>query len=47
MAICYRRDTAADWTAANPILSSGEMGYEVDTNSLKFGDGVSDWNTLR
>ena len=30
--IQLRRDTAANWAAANPALASGEMG--VETNSL-------------
>lgn len=41
-----RRDTAADWTAANPILADGEMGIETDTNSVKIGNGVARWNEL-
>src|SRR5271157_5015151 len=41
-----RRDTAANWTTANPILAQGEQGYETDTNKLKFGDGVSVWSLL-
>lgn len=38
--------TAADFTAANPILALGETGYEQDTCRLKVGDGSTDWNTL-
>ena len=41
-----RRDTAADWTAANPILAEGEVGIETDTYALKIGDGVTRWNLL-
>lgn len=41
-----RRDTAANWTSANPILSSGESGFEIDTNKLKIGDGSTAWNAL-
>lgn len=44
--IQIRRDTAANWTAANPILAQGEMGYETDNKKIKFGDGVNAWNTL-
>lgn len=44
--IQQRRDTAANWTAVNPVLAEGEPGLETDTNELKYGDGVSDWNTL-
>lgn len=38
--------TAARWTAVNPILQLGEIGYETDTNKLKVGDGVTEWNDL-
>lgn len=44
--IQWRRGTAAAWTAANPILHGGEVGYETDTGKLKVGDGISDWTTL-
>jgi hypothetical protein len=40
------RDTASDWTTQNPILFSGEFGYEEDTGKLKIGDGSTDWNSL-
>ena len=33
-----RRDTAANWTSANPTLLSGELGYETDTGKFKIGD---------
>ena len=41
-----RRGTAAQWTAANPILASGEIGFETDTNKFKMGNGSSTWTTL-
>jgi hypothetical protein len=41
-----RRGTAAQWTAANPILSAAEIGYETDTNKFKIGDGTNRWSTL-
>lgn len=41
-----RRDTNANWTAANPILLDGEPGVETDTKKFKLGDGVSHWSTL-
>jgi hypothetical protein len=43
----YRRGTAAEWTAANPILRHGETGYETDTKRSKVGDGVTVYNTLK
>lgn len=41
-----RRDTAANWSSVNPVLASGEFGYETDTAKLKIGDGVTSWNAL-
>jgi hypothetical protein len=44
--IQLRRDSAANWTATNPILSQGEPGLETDTNKVKYGDGSTTWNLL-
>jgi peptidoglycan hydrolase CwlO-like protein len=41
-----RRGTAAQWTSANPILGSGEIGFETDTNKFKIGNGTSTWTNL-
>jgi hypothetical protein len=41
-----RRGTAAQWTSANPILSPGEIGFEIDTNKFKIGDGTTRWASL-
>jgi hypothetical protein len=41
-----RRDTAANWTAANPVLKLGEPGLETDTRKVKYGDGATAWNAL-
>jgi hypothetical protein len=41
-----RRGTASQWTAANPILNAGEIGFESDNNKFKIGDGVNHWNNL-
>lgn len=41
-----RNDTAANWTAANPVMLAGEFGYETDTNKMKLGDGTTAWNGL-
>ena len=41
-----RRDTAANWTSANPILANGEPGYETDTKKLNYGDGSTAWASL-
>jgi hypothetical protein len=41
-----RRGTAAQWTAADPILAAGEIGFETDSNQFKIGDGVNAWSDL-
>lgn len=41
-----RRDTAANWTSANPTLASGELGFETDTRKFKLGDGSTAWTSL-
>ncbi len=41
-----RRGTAAQWTAANPVLAAGEIGFETDTNKFKMGNGSSAWTAL-
>jgi hypothetical protein len=46
VSIQLRRDTAANWTSVNPILLSGEIGVETDTEKAKLGDGVTAWNSL-
>lgn len=44
--IQVRRGTAAQWTAANPVLADGEAGFSRDTGVFKIGDGVTTWNNL-
>jgi len=41
-----RRGTAAQWTAANPTLAAGEIGFETDTSKFKMGNGSSAWTAL-
>lgn len=41
-----RYDTAANWTANNPLLLEGELGVESDTNKIKVGTGTLLWNSL-
>lgn len=41
-----RGGTAAQWTAANPILRAREPGLEIDTGKIKWGDGVTHWSSL-
>jgi len=44
--IQIRRDTAANWTSANPTLAQGELGVETDTDKIKVGDGSTTWSSL-
>lgn len=44
--IRLRRDTAANWTSANPTLTTGEMGYETDTGKFKIGNNTNAWTAL-
>lgn len=44
--IKLRRDTAANWSSINPVLALAEPGLEIDTNSVKYGDGQTAWNSL-
>lgn len=44
--IQIRRDTAANWTTANPVLAQGEEGWETDTGNMKIGDGSTHWASL-
>ena len=46
MYIQHARDTAENWQKNNPILLSGEIAFETDTNLFKFGDGVKKYNDL-
>jgi len=42
----FRRGTSSEWTSANPVLASGEMGIETNTNLFKVGNGSTAWNSL-
>jgi hypothetical protein len=44
--IQHRRDTAANWTADNPTLAAGELGFETDTLKFKIGNGTTGWTSL-
>lgn len=41
-----RYDTKIVWEASDPILGRGEIGYVVDTEEYKVGDGSRHWNEL-
>lgn len=44
--IQIRRGSSSDWLNQNPILDDGELGFEIDTNRLKIGNGEDNWNEL-
>ena len=44
--IQFRRDTAANWTSANPTLAEGELGLETDTTFYKIGTGSTACTSL-
>ena len=44
--ILLRNDTAERWSQFNPVLGKGEIGYENDTNKIKIGNNVDNWNDL-
>jgi len=45
--ITFRRGTSNEWSTSNPILNSGEPGWDVTNNLFKVGDGTTPWNDLR
>ena len=44
--IQLRRGSSTTWTSVNPVLDSGEIGYESDTGKFKIGNGSSVWTLL-
>ena len=44
--IQIRSDTAERWALYNPILASGEFGYDKTNEVVKVGDGVTPWSEL-
>lgn len=44
--ILLRRDTQNNWIANNPILASGEIGFDITTGKHKIGDGAKRWSEL-
>ncbi|MDP2071563.1 hypothetical protein [Methylotenera sp.] len=41
-----RRDSDTNWSAQNPILQDGEIGYDKTSKRQKVGDGSTTWNEL-
>ena len=44
--ITLRRDTSTNWTSNNPVLLSGEPGFETDLGGFKIVNGSSTWSDL-
>lgn len=44
--IKLRQGPASGWINANPILASGEPGYDTTNNILKIGNGTVSWSGL-
>lgn len=40
-------DISYNWSKYNPVLLSGEIGFEVDTGKFKIGNGFSAWEDLK
>ena len=38
-----RRGTSQEWKEDNPILKKGQIGFDIDTGEIKFGNGVDTW----
>jgi hypothetical protein len=45
--IQFRRGSSTEWFEKDPVLDSGEPGFEEDTGKFKIGDGVKTWNNLQ
>lgn len=41
-----KRGESNVWATLNPILQSGEPGYEIDTGVFKIGNGIDKWSEL-
>lgn len=46
ISVQFRRGTTTEWTAADPVLLAGEMGYDSTLNLIKIGDGATIWSEL-
>ena len=44
--ITFRKGSSTQWSNTNPVLASGEPGYDLTNSILKIGDGTSSWNSL-
>jgi hypothetical protein len=44
--IQFRRGTSSQWSTSNPVLGSGEPGYDTTNKIFKIGDGINAWGSL-
>lgn len=44
--IRLKRLTSVQWNRADPLLESGQQGFELDTGRYKIGDGIRRWSQL-
>ena len=44
--ITVRKGTATQWSTQNPVLDSGELGYDTTNGIFKIGDGSTAWSGL-
>ena len=44
--IQFRRGTASEWVASNPVLDSSEPGYDTTNKVFKIGNGSTAWSGL-
>jgi len=42
-----RRGLSTEWIDVNPVLASGEPGYDISNNVFKIGDGINNWDNLK
>lgn len=44
--ITLRNGTASQWSTSNPVLASGEPGWDSTNGIFKIGNGTTAWNNL-
>lgn len=44
--ITLRKGTFTQWFNTNPVLNSGEPGFDITNNIFKIGDGINTWGSL-
>lgn len=41
-----KQQTCEEWDSENPVLVSGEFGYDTSNKEVKIGDGKTEWSGL-